>query len=712
MAFPATCTLIGSFFDAAGNPARGQITFTPNAELVDSSGAVILPQIPITAQIVNGTFTVHLMPTDTAGVTPTNWSYLVTEQILLDQNKPYTTYVTYYIQPTGTGTVNLSSLAQYAVAPTVIAYGGLATNNTWTGTNTFNAASTFNAEVTVPTPTNSSDAATKAYVDSHAGTTAYTFDVTNAAYGAKGDGQFVLDGAMTTASPTILTSASGKFAAGDVGKIIMVKNAGAAGVQTLVTTIASYQSPTQVTLTSGNASGSNQTGMLVMWATDDTVAIQAAVNAALTYATAHGSAVVSIPIGSGLFYGIGGALKTGSPTLGNSQITLGAPVATTANKVCLTFAGIGNGSGLQHWQQNNPQLNGSTLVSFGAFANASAQTANINANGNPSVIGAATQTNGYGTSGSVFDNKLITIRNLSILTTHTRDGIGYTAVDFSGVAEANLENFAYGTTGSVAANDYQTPSNFATGLVIGLLMPASGNNDNNRAQNVSCHGGYTFGIFATEHFVCDRLCVLYCWSGLCPVGSYFSSVGATHAITIQQASIEACTNVMNIVGAGSAGIGPWIFANIDTEIAGPTFTDRNNGVALNAALGTIVLTGLYTPSLINTTAPTGLNIVNGQQGSPARVVSGTAAYSVLVFDRTLLVDASGQSTTINLMSAAWTPQVLTILRLDSSGNTLHITANGTELINGVSTISLTGQYSKVTLTPARVSSVWGWYETA
>jgi hypothetical protein len=705
MAFPATCTLTGSFFDASGNGARGQITFTPNAELVDASGAVILPQIPIVAQIVNGVFTVHLIPTDTAGVTPTNWSYAVTEQILLDQNKPYTTYVTYYIQPTGTGTVNLASLAQYEVAPTVIAYGGLSTNNTWTGTNT------FNAEVIVPTPVNSTDAATKAYVDSHAGTNAYTFDVTSASYGAKGDGQFVLDGAMSSAS-AVLTSASGKFVSTDVGKVIMVKGAGATGVQTLVTTIASYQSATQVTLTLANASGGAVSGALVMWATDDTAAIQAAVNAALTYATAHGSAVVSVPIGSGLFYGIGGALKTGSPTLGNAQITLGAPVATSANKVCLTIEGVGNGAGLQHWQQNNPQLNGSTLVSFGAFASPSAQTTNINANGNPSVIGGPTQTNGYGTSGSVFDNKLITLRNLSILTTHTRDGIGYTAADFSGVAEANLENFAYGTTGSVAANDYQTPSNFAAGLVIGLLMPASGNNDNNRAQNVSCHGGYTFGIFATEHFVCDRLCVLYCWSGLCPVGSYFSSVGATHAITIQQASIEACTNVMNIVGAGSSGIGPWIFTNIDTEIAGPTFTDRNNGVALNAALGTVVLTGLYTPSSVNVTAPTGLNIVNGQQGSPARVVSGTASYSVLVIDRTILVDASAQSTTINLISAAWTPNVITVLRLDSSANTLHITANGTELINGVSTISLTGQYSKVTLTPARVSSVWGWYETA
>lgn len=716
MTFPSTCTIVGTFYDTSGNPATGQITFTPSAELTDIGGNLILPQIPIEVPVIGGMFTVHLLPTDTAGISQSGWSYLVHEQILLNNARPYTTNLSYYVQPTGTGTIEFASLAQYTEPPTVVTYGLLNGSNTWTGSNTFDGTSTFNgassftAEVTVPTPVNSSDAATKSYVDNHVASSPWIFDVTAAAYGAKGDGKFVIDGAMSSAS-SVLTSSTANFQPSDVGKAVMVKGAGTAASTTLVTTIASRQSATQVTLTSSNASGSNVTGALVLWATDDTAHIQSAVNAALAYAASHGSAVVSIPVGSGLFYGIAGSLVTGSPTLGNSQITLGAPVATTANKVVITFEGVGNGSGLQHWQQDSPQMNGSTLVSFGVFANATAQANSVTANGNPCVIGGPAQPNGYGAGTSVFSNMLVTLRNMSILTTHSADGLTYTAADFSGVAEANLENFAYGTTGSVAAGDYASPAVFATGLSIGLLMPASGNNDNNRAQNISCHGGYTFGIFATEHFVCDRLCILYCWSGLCPVGNYFGSVGATHAITIQQASIEACTNVMNVVGGGSAGIGPWVFANIDTEIANPTFTDRNSGIGLNAALGTIVLTGLYTPSAVNTTAPTGLNIINGQQGSPATVVS-SSPYTVNVTDRTLLVNASGQNTTINLLSAAWTPQVLTLVRLDNTGNTLHIVANGSELINGSSSISLSGQYSKVTLTPARVSSVWGWYETA
>src|SRR5207244_3748636 len=72
---------------------------------------------------------------------------------------------------------------------------------------------------------------------------------------AKMDGQRVTDGAMSTGS-AILTSASNLFAAGDVGKLVTVAGAGAAGV-VLATTIASYQSAGQVTLTAANASGGN-----------------------------------------------------------------------------------------------------------------------------------------------------------------------------------------------------------------------------------------------------------------------------------------------------------------------------------------------------------------------------------------------------------------------------------------------------------------------
>jgi hypothetical protein len=543
--------------------------------------------------------------------------------------------------------------------------------------------------------------------------TPWIFNVLSSAYGAVGDGKFVTDGAMST-GVAILTSVSANFTSGDVGKSILVKGAGAAGVTTLVATIASFPSVTQVTLSTVNASGGNVTAALAMWATDDTAHIQSAINAALTYAGTHGSATVFFPVGAGRFYGIAGALQQGGSTLGNAQLTIGAPVATTANKLVLSFEGAVNGSALEHWQQLSPQLNGSTLVSFGVFASSSAQTNSINANGNAAVIGGPTQPNGYGISPGIFSNMLVTLNRLSILTTHSADGYTYGAADFSGVAEANIFDFAYGTAGSVADGDYTSPNLLANGLSAGLLMPANGNNDNNAVRNLSCHGGYTYALFATEHTVIDRLCILYCWSALCLVGTYFGSVGSAHGVNVVQASIEACTNIVYVIGAGSSGIGPYLFATISTESGQPTFSG-NSSTAMNAALGVVTLTGLFTVSGITVTYPTGLRVVNGQQACvTTAITSASSPYTVTALDQKVLIDASGGNVVVDLFSAAWTGNEFTFVRLDSSGNTVTITANGIELIHvsgsgAATTATMTGQYSKLSLFPARVSSVWGWY---
>lgn len=530
-----------------------------------------------------------------------------------------------------------------------------------------------------------------------------------AKYGAVGDGQFVTDGAMASGS-AVLTSASAKFGNVVDDMPVMVLGAAATGVTTLVTGAASRQSNGQITLHATNSSGGDLTGALVFWGTDDTAAIQGAIDDALVYAEIHGPAKVFSPVGEGLFNVIAGPLVTGGETLGNGQLTLGAPVATTGNKTVLDIEGVANGSGLQHWQQAGPQFNGSTWVSFGVFASSGAQNTSISNNGNACLLGGPAQPGGYGVSPGVFSNMLVTLRNISFLTTYSLYGLTYSAVDFSGIAEANLENFGYGTTGSVAAGHYNAPAQFANGLSIGLLMPAAGNNDNNRCANVSCHGGYTFAFFATEHTVVDRLCILYSWSALCVVGIYFGSVGATHGVSVQQASIEACTNVVNFIGVGSDGVGPWLYAVIDTEISNPTFTDRTTGTGLNAALGEVILNGLFNPADVTVTAPTGLKIVNGQAAYPVTAVdsSTVTTYDVTVVDQTILVDTTTADVTVNLISAAWTPNTYTVVNLGTHAVTVA-TIDG-QTINGASTLVLADQWSKATVAPARVSSTWGWYE--
>ncbi len=93
-------------------------------------------------------------------------------------------------------------------------------------------------------------------------------------FGAVGDCKYITDAAMTSAS-AVLTSATGPFSAGQVGKVAVVKGAGAAGA-TLLTTVASYTSATQVTLSV--TAGTTVSGAEAAVGTDDQTALQSALD--------------------------------------------------------------------------------------------------------------------------------------------------------------------------------------------------------------------------------------------------------------------------------------------------------------------------------------------------------------------------------------------------------------------------------------------------
>lgn len=96
-------------------------------------------------------------------------------------------------------------------------------------------------------------------------------------YGAVGNGKFAQDGVITAGSTTA-TSASAGFTQDDVGKNIQYHGGGVGDVD-LYTTIASVQSATSITLT--DAASVSKTNNRFFWGgTDDTGAIQAAINAA------------------------------------------------------------------------------------------------------------------------------------------------------------------------------------------------------------------------------------------------------------------------------------------------------------------------------------------------------------------------------------------------------------------------------------------------
>src|SRR2546422_2833385 len=77
-------------------------------------------------------------------------------------------------------------------------------------------------------------------------------------YGAKADGQILIDGAISSGSHAF-SSASAAFASTEVGKVIWIEGAGTSGAD-LLTTIASYVSATAITTTA--AAGTTVTAAL------------------------------------------------------------------------------------------------------------------------------------------------------------------------------------------------------------------------------------------------------------------------------------------------------------------------------------------------------------------------------------------------------------------------------------------------------------------
>lgn len=517
-----------------------------------------------------------------------------------------------------------------------------------------------------------------------------------AAYGAKGDGKISNTGATTATSATV-TIGEAVLTVADQGKVVLVKNAlnanNASGQTTSVGTITTVNSPTSFTATWNTTPTQNSTGLQVLWATDDTAAIQSAIAAANTYAQTHsGYAEIFFPPAAGLYYGVGGPLKNtdGTNAVYNSQLTI--PVnAETNNGVTLVFRGPEDGGQTRYWNTDYPVWNGG-IQSFGCFTSSGTQSTSISGGGNPSVIGGPTGKFNYGVlqganTTPTYTNTCVVFQDFTILTTHVNSGWTYSAFNAFGCARLHAKNFTYGTNGVVQfyknspnLGDFTNVTLLSGGLSIGGLMPSNGNNASNYLQNVVCNGGYTYGLYAMEHTVANSLTVLYCWSGVCPVGSYGDSaasgtVSALHAMYFDQACVEGCTFHVNIVGVGQSGIGPIIHMVLDTEgtvqLRDSEAAGANTGAGLAAAMGEIRLTG--SPSTITIQTGTGA----GGLGTGLRIIKEQNLPGVPSSGIPALVDGTAVSNTL------WRPATVYL-----SGGTNVTTVAVSRLAGGVNTVAV------------------------
>ncbi len=298
-------------------------------------------------------------------------------------------------------------------------------------------------------------------------------------YGAKGDGVLGTTGSITSGL-AVFTDSNASFQTTDVGKVFCMTASGSGGVD-LVTTILSRQSATQVTL-NANATQTFTATAYYVYGTDDTAAIQSAINACTQ---ANNSGVPQAPIAKYIIqfneacYIINGAqIQTGHY---NTQLTL--PIISTANY----FMGMelrGRGGEFQPVDGGNsvPVINGTILFSTASNpANFSAST------GVPSVIGA----NATGRTGSTFSDIQLVCRGICFMGPHAP---GNFMVDAGWCEQAIFEQCVVITNEQPSSMDYRDAW-FTSG---GFRMPKVNNNSRSELKNCSIQGVFC-GLMPGEH---------------------------------------------------------------------------------------------------------------------------------------------------------------------------------------------------------------------
>lgn len=361
------------------------------------------------------------------------------------------------------------------------------------------------------------------------------------------------------APPVANTSNSAPFTSGDVGKAIIVPSAGGFLNVPLVTTIASFQSATQVTL-AANATRS-VSGNGAVYGTDDTSAIQQAINAAVAYAQTAGKeqATGEVIFGDGI-YCVAGPL-TGS--LQNAQLTIPYNDPYVGPKVNLKLTGVQESSGPVHWEQPNPPAAGTTIASIYYNDSGSPPTPN------PAVIGGPV-TN-FGGIGGLFSNMRVIVDGLNVLVAYR---CSISGLDLYGVGQADIKSFSYfamARTLGAAAGGWPpyiigsgNPSPWGT---FGYRCPTVGNNDQNDVDRLTVYGPY-HGVIFCDHFTAASIKIIFCFNAATASGT-----GASHHCFISSLSSEATS--LPLVNDGGTTV-PIFVASLHMENADFVITDPSN----------------------------------------------------------------------------------------------------------------------------------------
>jgi hypothetical protein len=397
------------------------------------------------------------------------------------------------------------------------------------------------------------------------------------AHGAKRDGR-VVTGLAITSGAAILTSATAMFASTDAGKSITVRSAGAASNIALSTTILSYQSSTQVTL-SANAGATVASAGTATIGTDDTAAITAAVQAAYDACVADGSNYCEIQFSSGTYL-CSAATTKGGATKGNAQIPLPVNAPGASQKVTIVFRGMEDGASIPHWDQTLAQHSGTVIQStlIGQTPDGTW--------GSPSVIGGPTVDVAAGPT-EKFSNVRVINQAVTVIAPYNPSVIAW---DMRRAAQFDVPNgFVTADASPTILNTKPTNSNG-----IGLYFPQQNNNDSSNVGVLSIEGFY-YGIGHSDHLVIERAAIIYCNTAL-----FWNTGGLTslaHGCSILYLSIEACLTAWEI-STGISSRMPVFVGLMDLEIVTGTYDINDVRNALHGEIH-IAVTDAYREPRVN-----------------------------------------------------------------------------------------------------------------
>lgn len=407
-------------------------------------------------------------------------------------------------------------------------------------------------------------------------------------------------------------------------------------------------------------------GAVADGATDDTAAINAAVEAAFAYAQANETSYAEVYFPPSPFpYLLSSATTKGGAKLGNAQI--GIPIQDNdARKVTLVFRGAFDASSMPYWEQDAQVRWGTTLRTT-----LTGQTVDSSW-GVPSVIGGPAVSGTEAVyDGNDFNNVLLRFEGIGLLTPKNPSVAG---LDFRSLAQLQVNNSSvmahYSATGpgdlqGSAENDWS----------FGMFTPRHTNNDLLIIDNFSTYGQYS-GLSVGEHAWVNRTASIYCHDGVI----LYAQQPNIHSSAFGSISVEASENGIWCIAGDENGY-PIHVSAISMETIGTSHIKDPN----NALTGEIHLTKLD--------GPTGI-VVDG--GDNVRVIAANQA-------RGLLTAPSVPLTTVALKNPFWVD--VTVLVSGGTVTQIAIDGENTGLTAGLFPVRSGGT---LTLTYS-AAPTWKWW---